>query len=411
MAVEVRCMKVIGNYLYTVIGDKCYMIDWLGVRTYLGTLGTSTGAAWIEGDGTNLCVCDTSKGYSYVGTTWAEIAFPDGFAPSSLTYMDGYFIVSRSQTGRFYISALLDPTTWDPLDFSTADGDPDDLVCVHALNRDLWLLGKYSTEIWNNTGNADFPFERVLGGYVNVGCRSARSVASSTNKVFWFDDDQRVRMGTGVQSEILSTMQIDYQISLLANDADVAQAAIGFYYTMDGHEFYQLTIGNETWCFDVTTGYWHKRASGTNDDRHPAQCYAWYHSTHLVGHYSKGNIYEWDRDTYTNDGDMIRRIRSAQTVHKEKKRIFHSQLVIDFEAGVGNADCADPQADLVYSDDDGHTWSSTRSVSIGVAADYEERAVWRRLGNARGRVYKVTIEDPVKTVILAAHLEAERGRM
>jgi len=406
-------MKVIGNYLYTVIGDTCYMIDWDGVRTTLGTLETSSGAAWIEGDGTNLCVCDTVHGYSYVAATWAEIAFPDAFAPSSLTFMDGYFIVSKSLSHRFYISDLNDPTTWDPLMYDEAVGDPDDLVCVYAINRDLWLMGKHSIEIWNNTGATDFPFERYLGGFINIGCRAARSVASSAKSVFWLDHTQRVRMGTGVQSEVISTMQIEYQISQVPEGALVNPEwvyAVGFFYTMDGHEFYQLSIGDYTWCYDVSTGYWHTRASGTANNRHPAQCYAWYHSKHLVGHYTRGNIYEWDRDTYTNDGEMMNKIRSAQTVHNDKKRVFHSQLVLDFEAGVGNSDCTDPEADLEYSDDDGHTWSSVRSVPIGASGFYETRAIWRRLGNARGRVYKVTIADPVKTVLLAAHLEAEGGK-
>jgi hypothetical protein len=128
-----------------------------------------------------------------------------------------------------------------------------------------------------------------------------------------------------------------------------------------------------------------------------------------VGHYSTGKLLYLDADTYTNDGEMMRKIRAAQTVHKDRKRIFHHSLELEFEAGVGNTDGPDPQAILDWSDDDGHTWSSEYSKAIGASGAYANRAIWRRLGNGRGRVYRVTVEDPVKTVIIGAHLEGGPG--
>ena len=69
----------------------------------------------------------------------------------------------------------------------------------------------------------------------------------------------------------------------------------------------------------------------------------------------------------------------------------------------------DPQAMLEWSDDGGHTWSNEHWVSIGKIGEYKNRAIWRRLGRSRERIFRVTITDPVKRVIIGAHLDATAG--
>src|SRR3989304_9973387 len=114
-----------------------------------------------------------------------KIRFPDSFVPTSLTFQDGYFIVRKAETGRFYISDLLNPASWYALDYATAEGLHDNLVAVHSNNRDLWLLGSESMEIWYNSGESAFPFARYSGGFINIGCKAAGSVVSSEQGVFW----------------------------------------------------------------------------------------------------------------------------------------------------------------------------------------------------------------------------------
>ena len=69
----------------------------------------------------------------------------------------------------------------------------------------------------------------------------------------------------------------------------------------------------------------------------------------------------------------------------------------------------DPQAMLRWSDDDGNTWSNEHWVSMGKIGEYKKRAVWRRLGNSRARIYELVITDPVKRVLTGAQLDAEVG--
>ena len=69
----------------------------------------------------------------------------------------------------------------------------------------------------------------------------------------------------------------------------------------------------------------------------------------------------------------------------------------------------DPQAMLRWSSDGGSTWSSEHWTSIGKMGQYSNRAIWRRLGFGRDRIFEVSISAPVKTVIISANLKASAG--
>jgi hypothetical protein len=68
-----------------------------------------------------------------------------------------------------------------------------------------------------------------------------------------------------------------------------------------------------------------------------------------------------------------------------------------------------PQANLRRSDDGGHTWSNLYSVDCGTAGNYRTRAIWRRLGRSRDRVYELSVSDPVPWRVVDAYLLATPG--
>jgi hypothetical protein len=70
---------------------------------------------------------------------------------------------------------------------------------------------------------------------------------------------------------------------------------------------------------------------------------------------------------------------------------------------------ANPQAMLRWSNDGGSTWSNEHWTTIGQTGKYNNRAIWRRLGWSRDRVFEVVVTDPIKAVIISANLKAEAG--
>jgi hypothetical protein len=93
----------------------------------------------------------------------------------------------------------------------------------------------------------------------------------------------------------------------------------------------------------------------------------------------------------------------------ELRRVSHAQFQIDLEVGVGNADAPAPQIMVRWSDDAGHTYGNEHWVEIGAVGQYGQRAVIRRLGQARDRVYEVSGTDPVKIALMGAYLDVVDG--
>lgn len=402
-----------GDYLYKVVGATLYKVDSAGTPTNVGTLGTSTGIVYMAAGTTHLMIVDGTDGYYKTAaatslTTITDVDFPAN--PTSVTYQDGYFIVTNNGSDSIWISGPEDASSWDGLDFASAEDTPDEALLVKSHNRELWIPGEDTTEIFYNSGSADFPFSRVSGGVLKIGCGAPGSFVSMLEGAMWLDNHFRVILCKGYTPEQVSTPAIEYAFQGYATKSD----AIAFAYRQEGHTFYQITFPTEsrTWVYDLTTGLWHTRVSGTGTGRHRANAFCYAFGKNLVGDWQNGNTYELDLATYTDvGGAYIVAKRACQAIHKGKQRIFHHALELDMETGVGlvTGHGSDPQVCLEWSDDGGHTWSNEHWVTMGAIGAYTTRARWSKMGSSRQRVYRVTIDDPVKRVIIGAYLDASEG--
>jgi hypothetical protein len=108
----------------------------------------------------------------------------------------------------------------------------------------------------------------------------------------------------------------------------------------------------------------------------------------------------------------IRRLRQAPHLADEDRHLYHHAFELEFERGVGDPareQAGDPQWALRWSDDGGMTWSREAARSAGEIGATTARAIWRRLGRSRSRVYQVVITDPVKVALLDAYLDITAG--
>lgn len=410
----VRGLMTCGSTLYAVAGNTVYSLNAAWSATAIGTIGTSSSPVSMAWNGTQLMIVDGSDGWIVEAGTLTQITH-GGFisGPRRVTFQDGYFIVI-GEGQHFNISALYDGLTWDATDFASAESQPDGLVSCLVNNRELWLHGDSSVEVWYNSGNADFPFERIQGATMETGCAAAGSVAKLDNTLFWLGADDRGRgtvwRATGYQPTRISTHAIEFAIAGYETISD----AIAYTYIQEGHGFYVLTFpsGNATWVFDVATNTWHQRAyrNATSGElgRHRANCHAVFDGLHVVGDFEDGRLYALDLDYYSDDGDPLPAIRACAHVSNDLNKIFYHRLHVDTQMGV-SGDGEDAQIVLRYSNDGGRTWSNEKAASLGKIGEYRRRAQWRRLGSARDRVFEVTITDPVKRVLLGATLDVTVG--
>jgi hypothetical protein len=328
------------------------------------------------------------------------------------------FIEPNSQ--RVWTSTLLDPLSIDPLDFASAEGDPDHLVSSITDHSEVWLFGGNSVEVWYNSaaGGAGFPLSRIQGAFNEIGCAATFSVAKLDNGLFWLGADDRGRgivyRSQGYTGVRISTHAIEWQIQQYGDISD----AIAYTYQQDGHAFYVLTFptAEATWVFDVAAQAWHERASFSNGEfsRHRSNCQVSFNQEIIVGDYQNGNLYAFDLDVYsdgTRPQKWLRSWRALPTGTNTLKRTAQHSLQLDCETGVGGDE--DPQVMLRWSDDGGHTWSNEHWKGMGLVGEYGRRVIWRRLGmtmKLRDRVYEISGTDPVKIAIMAAELDVVATR-
>lgn len=404
--------------LYIAAGTKLYKFasDW--TYTELGTLSTSTGVVKMKDNGLYLLIVDGPYGYTISLTddsTFAQIVDDNFLGADFADYLDGYFIINRPGTQIFQISGLRD-ITWNGLDIGSSEGSPDNLIGLMVVHRVLYLLNVSTSEAFYDSGAADFPFERIEGAFVEKGIIAKHSLAKHDNAIYWLGQDESgagiVYTATSYQPQRVSTTAVEYAIQQYGNMAD----ATAYCYQQDGHAFYVLNFpsANTTWVFDSSSSMWHERTY-TNDgqqERHRADWHAFAYETHVVGDYADGRVYALDNNVFDDDGAAIVRKRVTPHVSSGLTRVFYNSLQVDVESGVGldgNTQGTDPQMMLKFSDDGGHTWSNEKWVSFGKIGNRHKRAIWRRLGYSRDRVFDVTISDPVKVTLINAQLDVEKG--
>lgn len=404
---------------FAVGGNKLYSISPSYVATELGTLNTSTGPVSMSDNGTCVVVCDGTETlyvWNINTTTFSTLTTADNYqAADTVTYQDGYFIFNASGKNQFFFSTGQAVVAFDGADFESSEGSPDSVVGVISVLRNLWVFNEQTTEVYFNSGDANAPWQRIEGSFIDIGCAAKFSIKKIADSVFWLGKSTRgegiVYMATGLQSKRISTHAIEQAISQYATISD----AEAWCYEHEGHAFYALSFptGNATWVYDLATESWHERAylSSGSLGRHRARTHIYIFGKHLVGDYSSGKIYELSHSTYDDDGAAVQRIRSSPHVTAGLDRVFYQRFQLDIMAGVGmdgSGQGSDPQVILQFSDDGGYTWSNEKWASFGAIGARLTRAIWRRLGMSRDRVFRVTITDPVKVVILGAEIDLER---
>jgi len=400
-----RCFGVSGSQVYEIISD--------GTCTARGTLDQSQGYLTFAENGVQFAVCDGSSLYilNYATNVFQKVVTPSLPSAGTVTFVGGYFIVNELSSGRFRTSGVYDGLSWDPLDFATAESSPDNLLRVINISGQLWLYGERTTEIWGQNGSAFFPFSRVSGADMAVGTIGSFAVEEVDNTAIWIGRDKQgsgiIYRANGFTPQRISNEAIELRIQ----SAPAPALLKCFSYQEQGHSFFVITGGGmETAIvYDITTQQYHERAYlnefGVYELPLAIDCIFAF-GKHLTFDRDSNKVYEQSLNYYSDNGEELVRDRIFTHLSDENKRFKYNNLTIGFEAGIGNQvdPGKDPQATLFLSNDGGKTWSGGRNVSIGMVGQYMARAIWRRLGQARIRTFRVRVSDPVPVRIIGGYL-------
>lgn len=406
-----RGLHVFNGTLYMVAGETLYSISSSGAQTSIGTIAGSARCAFIS-DSFNMIIVTGGSVYSYDGSTLTPETDTDFESPQTVAFLNSQAIYDGNR-GRFVVS---DPGTLaaiSSLNYATAESAGDDLVRVYVFNQTLYLFGELTIEQWWNSGTGKPPFDRIEGGIIQIGLGAIWSVANTDSSMYFLGNDLSIYSLVGANLAKISTIPVAHAISKYPSVAD----AIGFDFTFEGQNFYFLTFpsGGQTWVYSEATQSWLQMTTGADEARHFATSHAYVYGRNLIA--SGGSLYEWRADQYTDNGEVIRRVRRTATIDGSAldpsligQKLFMSRLELIMQTGMGleTGQGQDPQVMMRYSDDGGRSWSGERWVSAGELGSYTKKVEWFQLGSFFERIIEIAVTDPVDWVLfrLAADLEA-----
>jgi len=181
-----------------------------------------------------------------------------------VVFLDGYFFVMTTDAV-IYNSALGDGTSWNALDFISAQMEPGDGKAIAKSANYIIAFKDWSTEFFYDAANAvGSPLSPVQNGFTLIGCANGNSVTNLDSMLFWVSQTRQkgrsVHMMVGTNQTLIS----DPNIERILNADDLATVH-SFGVKISGHTFYVLTLvtSNITIVYDVTSKSWSQWSSLT----------------------------------------------------------------------------------------------------------------------------------------------------
>lgn len=401
---------------YIINDNTLYRIDQSASQTYSKTsLGTISGVGRVSIAKNNTQICIVVPGgdayiYSVAGglVTITDVDF-DGPA-NTVDYIDGYFIFTKAN--KFWCSDLNDGTSYNALFFATAEVDPDNIVGSHVYKNQLFIFGTKVTEVYDNVGGADFPFQRIDGFIIDKGLTSPFAVADFDDTFIFLgagENEQpaiwRVEGSTPIK---VSTTAVDNVIQGLT-ELDLSTAFVQTY-SQRGAYFAAFTFVYECLVFEsIASAFaqrpiWHKRESqiGTIAVKWRVGVIVKAFGRLIVGDSFDGAIGALEPDVYTEYGNNIRRLWSGPPVGAAGEPIFLHDFELTLESGT-SPEGDEGFIDFAMSFDGGRTYEYQMIQSIGKIGEYGKRLIWDRLGRADRYVnYRIRFTGNMKLVLIRA---------
>lgn len=420
-----RTFFVFGSALIEVTGE-----------TYVqrGTLTTSSGPVDMAYGLFQLVIVDGPYGYvlTLSSNKFQQITAEGFYGSETVEFLSNFFLFIRPDSQQQYIAAVNDATSFDPLDFASAEQAPDNLVGQVVLNSVAWEFGTLSTEFFFRNADGTYPFSPNGQGVMEVGLVAPHSAKKVAESIIWIgrtvEGFGQVYRSNGYGAVRVSTQAIDAEMQ---KSTDLSKA-VAYVYQSGGLTFWCVNAPglDATWCYELTTGTWHTRCEMGGDGLFKAgrvTHHVFSGQRHLVGD-AAGNLYESSSDYYTNAGDpLVRERTSPHSAAPSLLTLFFRKFVLDCStggrgqraAGVGLNNSLDQRRDdykvqLSWAD-----WRPNRALqfrnaivrSVGYVGDTFARLLWSAnvLGSARDRVWRVRFAEDAPFSIVSATAETEVG--
>jgi len=385
--------------------------------TIAGTTGTSaptfTSGTQADGTATLQYLNNTDAGGTGAAATALLNGFPSGTIVPGACYLDTYTVIA-SPNGELFTSNANDPTTWNALNYITAEAEPDQLVGIGKHLNYIVTFGQWSIDWFYDAGTyPGSPLAVAAPYHIELGCANGDSIVSFENIIVWVgtsrDAGPSVYAISGTAPTKLSTPFID---RILQNStlADIRAYSL----RINGHTFYVLTLAdlNVTIVYDVNEKVWTQwtmwavgdAGSGVpgiyGEQYFRPSFFTQISDTYYLLDDDNGTLYKMSDHVYNDSGAPIyyRAVTDIIDGGTTKRKFFNRlEIVGDKVPAIMN---------IRHSDNDYKNYSPYRGVDLN-----STRPQIYQSGAARRRSWEFLCTDNQPLRLLAAEVDFDIGEL
>ena len=402
--------------LWAVIGGTLYSFPPGGTHTTVGSLVGGTGVP-VSFSNTNnnayLFLHNGTNGYTVTsGGTFASITsagFPpnNGYSAGAIcpgaASLDTYIFIMTTDA-KIWMSNSNDPTTWNALNYISAEIDSDAGVAIARQLNYIVAFKQYNVEFFydavNQTGSVLSPNTSAT---IKSGCANGNSVVSLEGTIIWIaqgkETGKSVMLLDGITPGTISTPAVE---RILETDALTNVRA--YAYRQGGHTFYILSLpdSNVTLVYDINMKTWYTWSSVVSSvEGYFNQTFGCsYNNKEYVLNATSGVVSYFSRTTYQDNGNPI-------NVQGRTPLLDSDNNLKKFYRGcryIGDRTTVTSNLSLRHTDDDYNTWSSYYTLDIST----NNPTAWS-LGSSRRRAFDWLYTDNYPFRIQALELEFSQG--
>ncbi len=338
--------------------------------------------------------------------------------PQYVTYIDGYFVCSTATPNekRFIISAINDGTSWNALDFGSAEGNPDNIVAPWEFRDRLYIFGFSTFETFTNIGGSEFPFAVVKGSLQNVGLSAPFTLVNSPNYMYWLGGPDKGKVSlwrsNGQTPEKISTPAIDFHIQQFSEE-DLGRT-YGVYESLGGNSFIGFHFPTGEFVYDEANSKWHERITYTTGvpGAHRVASITEAFGKLFVGDIVDGRIGEIVSSANTEYDELILRTLVSAPFNLDQNPFYIPRLDLTMDTSAfTNTTEGEDVISVFLSRDGGTTFGNEDIAKLGPEVDFVRRVGWVQKGKVARSVvfmFEFELDDPFVIVRLDAKIKPGR---
>lgn len=372
--------------LYRVMGTSLVRVDADGTVTTLGAIPGADRVVMVYSFD-RLAIAADGKLFYWNGTL-TQVTDPDLGTVVDVVWVDGYFMTTDGEF--LVVTELTDPTAVDPLKYGSSEIDPDPVVGLIKLRNEVYAVNRHTIEVFDNVGQAGFPFERVQGAQITRGSIGTHANCVFMDQIAFVGGGQNesigVWLGANGNSAKISTREVD---TLLAEytESQLAGLFLEARVDKDAMELY-VHLPDKTLVYDALASQALQQPVWTCRSTSLDGVGRW-RSNRLVYAYGRWNTADTQSSAigYLTDtvsthwGQTIGWRFDTQILYNDSKGVIVHDLELVALTG-RTAFGKDPKIATQYSLD-GITYSQPKWIDAGKQGDRAKRLVWMQQGAFR----------------------------